>query len=80
MNAREENYFRDRAAREIAIAHATGAKAFASADNRKIFILRPDGTSEALPLPRPTSSRATPANAASPAAKPTRRRSQSRPV
>lgn len=45
---------RERAAREVAIAQATGSKAYASPDFRQIFIERRDGTRETVRLaPRP---------------------------
>lgn len=47
-------YYRQCAAREIALAKATGAKAHASADYRTVFIERPDGTEETLRLPPPS--------------------------
>ena len=56
MGASEHDgeYFRDRAAREIALAKATGAaKAYASVDNRVVFIERRDGTREVVRLKRP---------------------------
>ena len=57
MNAttqRELDYFRDRAAREISLAEATGAKAYASADYKTVFIERPDGSKETVRLPAPS--------------------------
>ena len=44
-------YFRERAAREIALAKATGAKGHASPDYRTVFIERRDGTRETVRLP-----------------------------
>lgn len=47
-------YFRDRAQREIALAKATGAaKAYASVDNRIVFVERRDGTREVVRLRPP---------------------------
>ncbi len=46
-------YFRERAEREIALAKATGARAKASPDFRKVFIVRRDGTRETVRLPDP---------------------------
>lgn len=46
-----QDYFRDRAAREIALAEATGAAAHASPDFRTVFIRRRDGTRETVHLP-----------------------------
>ncbi len=51
---RATEYFRDRAAREIALAKATGAaKAYASVDNRTVFVERRDGTREIVRLKQP---------------------------
>lgn len=50
-DVRESDYFRERAAREIALAEATGAKAHASPDFRVVFIQRRDGTRETVHLP-----------------------------
>ena len=45
---------RDRAEREIALAKATGSKAYASPDFSRVFIERRDGTRETVRLePRP---------------------------
>ncbi len=45
---------RERAAREIALAQATGSKAYASSDFSQVFIERRDGTRETVRLaPRP---------------------------
>jgi hypothetical protein len=44
-------YVRERAEREIALAQATGAKAYASPDWRKVFIERRDGTHETIRVP-----------------------------
>jgi hypothetical protein len=52
-DARATEYFRDRAAREIALAKATGAKAHASSDFRKVFVERRDGTRETVRLKQP---------------------------
>lgn len=41
---------RDRAEREIALAKATGAKAYASPDFARVFIERRDGTRETVRL------------------------------
>ena len=49
----EQDYFRDRAAREISLAEATGAKAYASADYRTVYITRRDGTREEVHLRPP---------------------------
>ncbi len=53
MTDAHTDYFRQRAAREIALAEATGAKAQASPDFRKVFIQRRDGTRETVRLPAP---------------------------
>lgn len=54
MNAGENaNYFRQRAEREIALAHATGAKAHASSDCRIVYIERRDGSRETVRIPEP---------------------------
>jgi len=54
LSANEQlNYFRERAAREIALAKATGAKAYASADYKTVFIERPDGSKDSVRLPPP---------------------------
>jgi hypothetical protein len=54
VSKHDAEYFRDRAAREIALAQATGAaKAYASVDNRVVFIERRDGTREVVRLKRP---------------------------
>ena len=50
-DTRASEYFRERAAHEIALAKATGAKAQASPDFRKVFIERRDGTRETVRLP-----------------------------
>lgn len=42
---------RERAEREIALAKATGAKAHASPDFRRVFVERRDGTRETVRLP-----------------------------
>ncbi len=52
-NQEELNYFRERAEREIALATATGAKAYASADYKTVFIERADGSKEKVRLPAP---------------------------
>lgn len=50
----DADYFRDRAAREVALAKATGAaKAYASVDNRTVFVERRDGTREVVRLRKP---------------------------
>jgi hypothetical protein len=50
----DADYFRDRAQREIALAKATGAaKAYASIDNRVVFVERRDGTREVVRLKKP---------------------------
>lgn len=50
----DADYFRDRAQREIALAKATGAaKAYASVDNRVVFVERRDGTREVVRLKKP---------------------------
>jgi hypothetical protein len=41
---------RDRAEREIAIAKATGSRAYASPDFSKVFVERRDGTRETVRL------------------------------
>lgn len=41
---------RDRAQRQIALAQATGSKAYASADFSKVFVERRDGTRETVRL------------------------------
>jgi hypothetical protein len=46
-------YYRDRAAREIALAQATGSKAHASPDFRTVFIERKDGSTERVHLRDP---------------------------
>ncbi|MBI1252088.1 MAG: hypothetical protein GC189_11500 [Alphaproteobacteria bacterium] len=51
---KEQDQLRDRAAREIALAEATGAKAHASTDNRLVFITRPDGTEETVKIRPPS--------------------------
>jgi hypothetical protein len=48
---RSIDYFRERAEREIALAKATGSKAYASPDFRTVFIERRDGTRETVRLP-----------------------------
>ena len=53
MTQTEQDYFRDRAMREIALAKATGAKGYASADFRTVTIERGDGTREIVKLPPP---------------------------
>lgn len=50
-DVRANEYFRERAEREIALAKATGSKARASADFRTVFIERRDGTHETVRLP-----------------------------
>lgn len=50
-DVRTDDYFRERAEREIALAKATGAKAHASPDFRTVFIERRDGTRETVRLP-----------------------------
>ncbi|MGE0045582.1 MAG: hypothetical protein AB7J28_11675 [Hyphomonadaceae bacterium] len=49
----EQQHYRDRAARQIALAQATGAKAHASPDNRTVFVERADGTKEEVKIPPP---------------------------
>jgi hypothetical protein len=45
---------RERAEREIALAKATGSRAYASPDFSTVFVERPDGTRETVRLqPRP---------------------------
>lgn len=46
-------YYRDRAAREIALAKATGSRAHASPDNKTVFIERRDGSRESVRIPEP---------------------------
>jgi len=41
---------RDRAEREIALAKATGANAYASPDYAKVFVVRRDGSRETVRL------------------------------
>jgi hypothetical protein len=54
MSNQNTEKLRERAAREIAIAQATGSRAHASPDFRQIFIERRDGTRETVRLaPRP---------------------------
>jgi hypothetical protein len=53
LTKQEKDYYRDRAEREIAIAEATGAKAYASVDHRTVFIERRDGTSSRIRIPAP---------------------------
>lgn len=54
VSQHDADYFRDRAAREIALAKATGAaRAYASVDNRVVFVERRDGTREIVRLKRP---------------------------
>jgi hypothetical protein len=48
---RETELRRERAAREIALAEATGAKAHASPDYKTVFIERRDGTRETVRVP-----------------------------
>jgi hypothetical protein len=50
--AGDAEYFRARAAAEIAVATAAGAKAHASVDNKTVFIERKDGTKETVRLRR----------------------------
>ena len=50
---RDTEALRERAEREIALARATGAKAQASPDFRRIFIERRDGTRETVRLAPP---------------------------
>lgn len=50
-DVRANEYFRERAEREIALAKATGSKAHASPDFRTVFIERRDGTRETIRLP-----------------------------
>ncbi len=49
----QSNYYRDRAEREIALVAATGAKARASVDYKRIFVQRPDGSEEVVRIPPP---------------------------
>jgi hypothetical protein len=49
----QKSYFKDRAEREIALAAATGAKAHASVDFKRVFVQRPDGSEEVLRIPPP---------------------------
>lgn len=47
----QQNYYKDRAEREIALAAATGAKAHASVDFKRVFVRRPDGSEEVVRIP-----------------------------
>lgn len=49
----QSNYYRDRAERQIALVAATGAKARASVDYKRIFVQRPDGSEEVVRIPPP---------------------------
>lgn len=50
----DADYYRHRAQAEIELAKAAGAaKAFASADNKTVFVERRDGTTEKVKLTRP---------------------------
>lgn len=52
MSGADDAYLRERAEREIALAKAAGAtRAYASADNRVVFIERRDGTKERVRMP-----------------------------
>jgi hypothetical protein len=52
--ANQESYYKDRAEREIALAAATGAKARASVDFKRVFVLRADGSEEVVRIPPPS--------------------------
>lgn len=50
----DREMLRERAERQIALAQATGAKAYASPDFRVVYVERRDGTRETVRLaPRP---------------------------
>jgi hypothetical protein len=49
----EAAYRADRAKREIALAEASGAKAWASADNSVVFVQSRDGSVEQVKISRP---------------------------
>ena len=51
----QPDYYKDRAEREIALVAATGAKARASVDYKRIFVQRPDGSEEVVRIPPPSS-------------------------
>lgn len=51
--AQDAEYFRQRAAREIALARATGARAHASSDCHVVYIERRDGSRETVRIPEP---------------------------
>ena len=53
VDMKDREYFRRRAEAEIAVAQAAGARAYASADWRTVFVERRDGTTEKLRLQRP---------------------------
>jgi hypothetical protein len=53
QTTQNEAYYRDRAAREIALARATGSRAHASPDNKTVFIERRDGSHERVRIPEP---------------------------
>ncbi|HVZ99455.1 MAG TPA: hypothetical protein VG841_03985 [Caulobacterales bacterium] len=54
MVSKDREYFERRAQAEIAIAKAAGAsKAYASSDNRTVFVERRDGTKEVVRLQKP---------------------------
>jgi hypothetical protein len=50
----DRDTYRERAVREIAIAEATGAKAWASSDYTLVFIQRRDGTRERVRIRVPS--------------------------
>ena len=50
----QRTYYKDRAEREIALASATGARARASVDFKRVFVLRPDGSEEVVRIPPPS--------------------------
>lgn len=50
----QQDYYKNRAEREIALAAATGAKARASVDFKRIFVRRPDGSEEVVRIPPPS--------------------------
>lgn len=50
----QPDYYKDRAEREIALVAATGAKASASVDFKRVFVRRPDGSEEIVRIPPPS--------------------------
>jgi|JI6StandDraft_1071083.scaffolds.fasta_scaffold1589847_1 hypothetical protein len=55
--ANQQTYYKDRAEREIALAAATGARAGASVDFKRVFVQRPDGSEEVVRIPPPADSK-----------------------